>query len=96
MTETLTQHYRLPGGVLAMRSVTGMDLPPLPKGAKAVTPEEYEAELSDLKGKKEAQQAQQAAEDQARMRGDYDALRALGVPEETASRLTGYVEETDA
>lgn len=93
MTETLTQHYRLPDGVLAMRSVTGMDLPPLPKGAKPVTPEAYAEELAALKGQQEEHRARLAAEDQERVRGDYDALRALGVPEDTASRLTGYVEE---
>lgn len=96
MTETLTQHYRLPDGVLALRAVTGADLPELPEGATPVTPEEYEAELAELKGEREAHRARLAAEDQKRMKGDYDALRALGVPEETASRLSGYVEETDA
>jgi hypothetical protein len=96
MTETLTHHYRLPDGVLAMRSVTGMELPPLPKGAKPVTPEEYAEELQALQVQREEHRAQLAAEDQGRMQSDYDALRELGVPEATASRLTGYVEETDA
>lgn len=90
MTDALTQHYRLPDGVLALRTVQGMDLPELPEGATPVTPEEYETELAALKVQQEEYRARLDAEDQERVRGDYDALRELGVPEATAARITGY------
>lgn len=95
MTES-TQHYRTADGALAARTVTGMDLPELPEGATPLTPKQYDTELKKLKGKQDEYKARLAVEDQQRMRADYDALRALGVPEATASRLTGYVAEADA
>lgn len=96
MTETLTQHYRLEGGILAVRTVTGTALPELPDGATLVTPEEYAIQLAELQAQKQAHRTRLDEQDQERMRGDYDALRELGVPVETASRLTGYTPEEGA
>mgnify|MGYP001047756230 CR=1 FL=1 len=93
MTEPLTQHYRLADGVLAERTVSGTDLPELPDGATPLTPEQYTAALAEVHALREEHRARLAAEDQERMRNDYDALTALGVPVSTASRLTGYTPE---
>lgn len=95
MTES-TQHYRTADGALAARTVTGMELPELPEGATPLTPKQYDTELKRVKAKQEEHKERLAAEDQERMRGDYDALRALGVPESTASRLTGFLVEEPA
>lgn len=94
-TET-TLYYRFPDGSVAMRTITGGDgtaLPPL--GATEITEEEYRAAYADLVERHRQQREEQEREEQERSQADYFALRAVGVPEETARRLTGYTGPDD-
>ncbi|MEU8870423.1 hypothetical protein AB0D24_04520 [Streptomyces javensis] len=95
MDET-TIYYRYDNGSVAKRVVAGAgeDIP-VPDGATVITEEEYTAALAAIEEANEAQRQEEEAQHQAQVRADYDALRALGVPEETARRLTGYTGPDD-
>jgi hypothetical protein len=82
-------YYRTAGGALASRTVTGdhAEAPPLPEGATALT----EAEYADAQEQRQAHTQQLTQETEANQQADYEALRALGVPEATTRRLTGYM-----
>lgn len=89
--EEKTIYYRFPDGSVAERIVTGGDgdVTP-PEGAVEITEEEYRAALAAIEEQIEQERQAQREAEQARIKADYEALRALGVPEETARRLTGY------
>ncbi|MFD8509728.1 hypothetical protein ACFV27_01080 [Streptomyces antimycoticus] len=90
--ETRTIYYKFADGSIAERVITGAveDVLP-PEGAEEISEEEYRAALAAIEAANEQQRQEQEAEQQARMKADYEALRAVGVPEETARRLTGYM-----
>ncbi|MFF5668782.1 hypothetical protein ACFY8S_01375 [Streptomyces hygroscopicus] len=94
--EETTIYYRFPDGSVAERIITGGDgaVPP-PGGAVEITEEEYRAALAAIEEQIEQERQEQQEAEQARIKADYDALRALGVPEETARRLTGYTGPDD-
>jgi flagellar biosynthesis/type III secretory pathway protein FliH len=86
-------YYRTAGGALASRTVTGdhAEAPPLPEGATALTEAEYADALADVQEQRQAHTQQLTQETEANQQADYEALRALGVPEATTRRLTGYM-----
>ena len=89
--EETTIHYQFENGSVAERVISGGtgDASP-PVGASEITKEQYDAALAVIKEANEQQEAEERAAEQARIGADYEALRALGVPEDTARRLTGY------
>ena len=86
------QYFRTSDGVLASRTTSGaVDEPaPLPEGATLLTEEEYTAELAAVEAARQEHADDLVAADEARTREDYLALRAAGVPEATARRMSGY------
>lgn len=89
--ETETVFYVLfeDGSVSRMTSTTG-EAPPLAKPGRFVDQAEYDARYAELQAARAEYLAQLQAEDERRTREDYLALRAAGVPEATARRLSGY------
>ncbi|MEU1852936.1 hypothetical protein ABZ499_27635 [Streptomyces sp. NPDC019990] len=87
-----TLYYRTAAGVLASRTVTGdqAELPALPEGATPLTEAEYADALADVEAQRHAYVEQLAQEAEANQKADYQALRAAGIPEATARRLSGY------
>ncbi|MBT3161530.1 hypothetical protein HTV80_00175 [Streptomyces sp. Vc74B-19] len=91
MNETLTFYYLYPDGSFGERKVTGVDHVHHPDGVVLLTQEEYAQKLADFEAQLEAEDAAAREAEQAQKRADYEALLALGVPAETASRMSGYV-----
>lgn len=87
--------YRLEDGGLIARNVSGSaaaDLE-LPAGATRLSKSTYERALAGVRAQRETYATDTRAADQAAKQGDYEALVALKVPEDTARRLTGYTKE---
>lgn len=59
-------------------------------GATFITAAEYAERAAEIRGVNESAWADAKAADASNTRADYEALRALKVPELTARRLTGY------
>lgn len=85
-----TLYYRTAEGALVSRTVTGEGEPVVPDGATVLTPEEHAAELVDIEAQREAHAQELTDADAAAALEDYSALRAAGIPEVSARRLTGY------
>ncbi|MGV9913404.1 hypothetical protein [Streptomyces tendae] len=87
-----TLYYRTAGGALASQAASGetAGAPSLPEGATALTREEYETELAAIEAARQEHAEELVAADEANQRADYQALRASGIPETTARRLTGF------
>lgn len=64
--------------------------PALSRAGRVVPEEEYAARLEELRTGTAELVAKLEAEDETRQRGDYEVLRGLGVPEETARRMASY------
>ncbi|MFI2300190.1 hypothetical protein ACH5AL_15305 [Actinacidiphila glaucinigra] len=77
------------GSAGLIKSTTGEE-PVLTKPGRLVDEAEYTSRAEELKAANEAYVAQLQAEDEQRTREDYLALRAAGVPEATARRMSGY------
>lgn len=90
-------YYRTAGGVLASRVVTGesAQAPALPQGATLLTEAEHAQALGEVRAERQEYVDGLVAAAEANQGSDYQALRALGVPEETARRLTGYTGPVD-
>lgn len=88
--------YRLAGGGLIARNVSGSEAaaPELPVGATRLSKSAYERALVGVQVQRDTHAAEALATDDRNRRGDYEALIALQVPQDTARRLTGYTEET--
>jgi flagellar biosynthesis/type III secretory pathway protein FliH len=88
----VTLYYRTADGALVSRTVSGdqVEGPELPEDATVLTEEEYTAARAEVEAARQAHAAQLAAEAEAAQREDYEALRALGVPEVSARRMSGY------
>lgn len=90
MEETVI-YYQFGDGSVAERVVTGgTGTPTPPDGAVEITEAEYQAALATIVDENQQGRDDLEEEEQARAKGDYDALIALGMPEETARRLSGY------
>lgn len=71
--------------------VSADDEPPvLAKAGRLVTETEYDAYVAGLAAEREEHLAEVRAQEEAQAREDYEALRAAGVPEATARRMSGY------
>ncbi|MDX2643465.1 hypothetical protein PV341_07730 [Streptomyces sp. PA03-1a] len=77
------------GSAGRVQSTTGEE-PVLTKPGRLVDEAEYNEVFEALRAANEAHLAQLQAEDEQRTREDYEALRAAGVPEATARRMSGY------
>lgn len=69
---------------------TQPDEPVLPKPGRFVTETEYQVCADAMAAAHQAYLDQLAAEDLARTKADYDELRALGVSDAAARRMSGY------
>lgn len=87
--ETRTIYVRGPGGEISEITSDEADIS-IPAGGEVITAEQYEAELAELRRGRDTYVAGLLAADAERTRGDFEALTALGVPEATARRLSGY------
>ncbi|MGX1514037.1 hypothetical protein [Streptomyces collinus] len=87
-----TLYYRTAGGALASQAASGEAAgpPALPEGATELSAEEYATELAEIQAARQDHAADLIAADEANQSADYEALRASGIPEATARRLTGY------
>ncbi len=93
MTETF--YYLYPDGSFAKRTVTGVDHVRHPDGVVLLTEQEYAQKLVEFEAQQAADEAAAREAELAQRRADYEALLALGMPEETASRLSGYTPPAD-
>lgn len=94
--EETTIYYQWPDGAVAERTVSGgAETVTPPEGAVEITEEEYRAALATMEEEREREREKQKETEDAAIREDYEALRALGVPEETARRLSGYTGTDD-
>lgn len=87
-----TLYYRTVAGVLTSRAVAGAyaEEPELPEGATTLTEADYMAALADVQEQRATYAQELVDEQEAAQQADYEALRASGIPETTARRLTGY------
>lgn len=85
-------YYRAADGTLTARAVSGTDgaEPDLPEGATPLTETEYQTALAELRAQQQSHAADVTAAEQQTQQADYEALRALNVPEATARRMSGY------
>lgn len=70
--------------------------PVLNRPGRLVTQAEYEAVQASLAAGRERRVTQVQEADRERLAADYRALTALGVPTETARRLTGFTAAVEA
>lgn len=88
--ETHEQWAILDDGSVASWRYEGSTPPPLPGPGRLVSREEYEqARAAIVQAVEEGREQAEAAERQ-QIESDYEALRALGLPDSTARRLTSY------
>lgn len=88
-------YFRREDGGLIARTVSGSaagDLE-LPAGATRLSKSAYERALAGVRAGRETYATETRAADETARRGDYEALVALHVPDDTARRLTGYTGE---
>lgn len=87
-----TLYYRTAEGALMSRVVTGetVEAPALPEGATELTAQDYAAELAAVNAARDGYADDLVATDEGNQHSDYQALRASGIPETTARRLSGY------
>lgn len=79
-------------GSIETQTITGSGMvePVLDKPGRVTSEAEYKQYLAVLEERQSIYVAEQTAAEQSALKGDYDALRAAGIPEETARRITGY------
>lgn len=84
------RYYRTPAGVIGEIQESHAGSTPLPEDAEEITEQEWQQEMADWQADKDAHIADLRAADAARQQEDYEALRAAGLPEATARRLSGF------
>lgn len=90
-------HYRHDGGAVSRHEVLGEDVEiPAPEGATEITEAQYSAVLAKLKKNRQKRVDGLIQADGARALEDFEALRAAGIPDATARRLSGYIEPDGA
>lgn len=87
------RYYRTPGGAIGEIRESHPGSTPLPDGADELTAEEHATAIQQWQADKDAHIADLRAADAARQQEDYEALRAAGLPEATARRLSGFQAE---
>ncbi|WP_405759418.1 hypothetical protein OG234_13090 [Streptomyces sp. NBC_01420] len=91
-----TMHVLYDTGAVAEVETTGdVEDYPLPAGAEVITAEEYAQRLADIQAAQQAAADEVAAQEEQQQSDDYAALLALGVPEATARRMSGYTGPTE-
>jgi hypothetical protein len=85
-----TFYYLYPDGSVTARTVVGVEEISHPDGVVLLTAEEYETRLAEIEAQREEEAAAIREAELEQKRLDYEALRLLGLPAETASRITGY------
>ncbi|MFB7496104.1 hypothetical protein ACFC09_15655 [Streptomyces sp. NPDC056161] len=89
MDETIF-YYLNPDGAVSLRAYVGVDEITHPQDAVILTREEYESRLAAIEAQHEAEAAATRDQEQAQKRADYEALITLGLPAESAARISGY------
>ncbi|MFF3441724.1 hypothetical protein [Streptosporangium sp. NPDC002721] len=84
------RYFRTATGSVGEVAESAPGISSLPADAVEITVEEYRRVRHGLEASTEQLLADLEAADGERMRGDYEALLAAGIPAGTASRLTGY------
>ncbi|MFK0063329.1 hypothetical protein ACIQTN_29390 [Streptomyces werraensis] len=79
-------------GTAAHLQVVGEVEPVLGRPGRLVSEEEYGERMAQLRESSAEHVAALEAADVARQETDYQGLRAAGVPEDTARRMSGYEE----
>lgn len=93
MAEEYVRYFRSPAGSIGEITESHQGITPLPEGAVELTEQEWQQEMADWQAAKDAHVADLRAADAARQQEDYEALRAAGLPEATARRLSGFQAE---
>lgn len=89
--DTATYYVVYDDGTAGLIEVTGGHEPPrLARPGTLVPATRYEARLEELTADHAAYVTQLQAAEEARTRQDYEALLSVGVPEESARRMSGY------
>ena len=86
-------------GVLSVESQVAASVgegPVLTKPGRVVTVDEYDAARGMLKAAHQTYVDSLVAADLGRNQSDYEALRRIGVPDDTARRVTGFTHEAEA
>lgn len=82
-------YYKLPDGSFG-RQTSSTGPVELPDGAVIITEAEYLELLAAFEAERARRAAETAAAELAQAKADYDVLIALGVPDATARRMSGY------
>ncbi|MFJ8143262.1 hypothetical protein [Streptomyces sp. NPDC096013] len=77
-------------GSAGLIETTDEEAPLLSRPGRLVTQQEYQARLDELTAHTATHRAEQAAAEAQQARDDYTALIALGAPDATARRMSGY------
>lgn len=92
---TKTFYYLHPDGSITERTVTGVDDVVHPEDVALLSAAEYAQRLADIQAEREREAEETRHAENEQKRADYEALIALGLPAETASRITGYYPPTE-
>ncbi|MFF0092672.1 hypothetical protein ACFYSF_22300 [Streptomyces canus] len=84
-----TFYYEYPDGSLTERATTAAD-PVHPEGATLLTEADYATKLAAAEAAREQQQADIRAEETAQKKAAYEALLAVGIPEDSARQISNY------
>ncbi|MGW7708242.1 hypothetical protein [Streptomyces sp. NPDC054771] len=88
--EDRTFYYRHEGGSYSTRTVNYPgDIAP-PEGAVGITESDYTEGVAAVEAANAKLEEEQRGAEMEQCRADYEALIVAGVPQVTASRLTGY------
>lgn len=88
-----TSYYKFPDGTLSERTTDSHGVvvdPTPPAGAVAISATAYRTLMAEMARTIDLLTASLRDGEQRRAREDFEALTALGVPELTARRLSGY------
>ncbi|WP_433379522.1 hypothetical protein [Streptosporangium sp. CA-115845] len=84
------RYFRTGTGSVGEIAESAAGISSLPDDAVEITARQYRRELAELHAGTERLLADLRAQDEERIRGDHEALRAAGIPEGLARRLAGY------
>jgi hypothetical protein len=87
------RYFQHPGG--AVSELTATDPVIMPEGAKEITARTYAKKLAAIREATDTQVAELEEAGRVQRRADYDALTALGLPEESARRMSGWQEDAE-
>lgn len=85
-----TVYAKYDDGSIDQISYSGDTLPPLSKPGHYIEKAEYDVLAAEMEAANQAYLDELRRQEQEAVHADYLALRAAGVPEATARRLTGY------